>query len=325
MKKIELVSEAGNRIIASVHEVARKRGIPVQKVALRYALERFIGRLFQTGGVSPHLFFNPDSKIGMDPEGLTLKGGLVMCYAEELPPFEGRTTSDADFHLAAFPGTMEDMAAIMRNGLSAVPDPDDGLRFHLDDIRIKHDREERSGGTLSIPLQIGNFYLKIKTDMTFDVRPMHDRAPTLAYPEALPELGLPPAEVRRVPFEFMAADKFCAALSYGAFNLRLRDYADMRLLFARSLLDPQFLAETLAATARFNNLKLPETMDAAPGFSQAYAESKQARWEHERINRGYTITDDLPTILAQLRTDFAPALARAWELETLPNWASSPF
>lgn len=326
MRKPHLDSPAGRTVFVRLHEVSRQKQRPIHSVLVRYALERFLHRLFSDGTPGNERVFVDTAKgIGIDIGTITLKGGMTLTFAEEVPVLDGRSTGDADLHLASFGGDMDDYCSILRIGLARMPPgPDDGLRFDLDAMKVARDREERSGGSVIVPLQIGQYYLQFKTDVTFDARPMHDRAPLLDYPSILPTSEMPPAVVRRVPFEFMVADKFNAALGYGLANKRLRDYPDMRLVLGKGLVDPEFLAETLAATVRFNGRELPASMDDMPGFSDAFAVEKASRWDHERQDRHYVVQDDLPTILAWLREHLEPVLQRARELEDLPSWSSGP-
>jgi hypothetical protein len=325
MRKAHLVSEAGKEVFRHVQAKSKAVNRSIHDVALRYALERFLYRLFETpADAASGLFLSTSSDVSMNQDTITVKGGLTMIFAEGVGPFEGRSTGDADLHLAAFKGSMEDYADILRKGLAGPPatGPDDGIRFDVEAIRISQDRDERSGGSLVVPLQIGLLSLQIKTDVTFDARPMHDRAPLVEYPTVLPDAGLPPPMIRRVPFEFMVSDKFSAAVEYGLANKRLRDYPDMVLVLRSVALDPGFLAETIAATLHFKGMPLPATMADAPGFSDRYADEKEARWEIEKVSRNYQVRDPLRQILAELRQRLEPVLADAHAVSALPGWAS---
>jgi len=324
VRKPQLDCEAGRAVFKHVQAKSREVNRSIHDVALRYALERFLYRLFETPAEKASgLFLSPESEVRLEQDTVTVKGGLTMIFAENVPPFEGRTTGDADLHLAAFPGTMEDYAAILRRGLAGPPasGPDDGIRFDVEAVRVSQDRDERTGGTLVVPLQIGALALQVKTDVTFDARPMHDRAPVVEYPSVIPEAGLPPPRIRRVPYEFMIADKFTAALEYGLANKRLRDYPDMLLLLREIDLDAGFLAETLAASLRFRGMALPRSMEEAPGFSERFAAEKAGRWEIEKVSRNYRITLPLPELLAELRERLTPVLERARAAGPLPDWS----
>lgn len=325
IRKPHLETEAGRDIYVRLLDLSRRSNRPLHAVLVRYALERLLQRVFSDGHEGSDKLFIAQS-AELDVETITLKGGMSMTFAEELPILEGRSTGDADLHIASFGGDMEVYKAILQNGLEGAPrhGPDDGIRFDIPAIKVTHDREERSGGSVVVPLQIGPYYLQIKTDVTFDGRPMHEKAPVVPYPEVLPDSGLPMAMVRRVPFEFMVADKFCAALEGGINNRRVRDYPDMRLVLGKGLVDDDFLAETMAASARFRGLNLPSSMDDVPAFSDEFAEAKAPRWEHERVNRHYVGEEDFPTIIRWLRARLGPVLEKALEMEELPAWSSGP-
>jgi len=324
IRKAHLDSEKGRLIFGRLNQVAAQKKRPLHTVLTRYALERFLHRLFSDGANgSDRLFVASPGGMGIDQDMITLKGGMTLTFAEDVPVLDGRSTGDADLHLASFGGNMDDYGTILRNGLRGMPahGPDDGLRFDLEGIRIARDREERSGGSAVVPVQIGLYYLQFKTDVSFDARPMHDRAPLVEYPQVLPDSDMPAPMIRRVPFEFMIADKFNAALGYGLANKRVRDYPDMRLILGRGLVDEEFLAETIAATIRFNDRTLPVSMNDIPGFSEEFAQEKARRWEHEKADRHYLVQEDFPTMLAWLREYFEPILERAREIEELPAWS----
>ena len=328
MKKPHLATAAGESTFLLLRQVHRTHGGNIHRIALRFALERFLHRLFDAGpdGKGTRLLLSPENDVSISRDAITLKGGMTMVFAEELDPLKGRSTGDADLHLAAFPGSMADYAAILAEVLAGPPrsGPDDGVRFDVEGIKVARDREERSGGSVTIPLQIGQLWLQIKTDVTFDARPMHDRAPVVEYPSVLPAAGLPPPVIRRVPYEFMMADKVSAALQYGAANIRLRDYHDMRLVLARpDLVDDGFLARTVAATLRFKGTDVPADLDGAPGFSDAFAAAKQSRWREESKAKNYRLGDDFPGIVGWIRDRLRPVMAAAADVDDLPEWAST--
>ena len=325
IRKPELESEAGKAMFLRLKTIAQSNARPLHSVLVRYALERFLYRLFSDGAAgSERIFVAPGAALDLD--STTLKGGMTLTFAESVPVLEGRSTGDADLHLASFGGGMEDYCTILQAGLRGKPrhGPDDGLRFDVAAIKVARDRDERSGGSVVVPVQIGAYYLQFKTDVTFDARPMHDKAPVLDYPSVMPDSEMPAPVIRRVPYEFMVADKFHAALGYGMANKRIRDYADMRLILGKGLVETEFLAETIAATVRFNERELPVSMDDLPGFSDDFAQQKASRWEHEKRDRHFLVQEDFPTMLAWLREYLEPVIARAREIEDLPAWSSGP-
>lgn len=327
VKKPHLSVPAGAEAFARLRKVQAAHGGNLHKIGLRYALERFLFRIFHDDGAGgARLFLNPENDVVLATDTITLKGGMTMTFAEDVPPLQGRSTGDADLHLAGFPGSMSDYAAILRRVLAGPPPsgPDDGVRFDVDAVELRRDREERTGGTVTIPLQIGSLWLQVKTDVSCDARPMHDRAPVVEYPSVVPDSGLPPPVVRRVPYEFMLADKVIAAVEYGEANIRIRDYHDVRLILGKRLVDEGFLARTLAATARFKGLDLPATMDDAPGFSDAFAQAKSRRYAEERKAKNYQVPGEFPEIVAWLRENLEPVLQAAHAVSEMPDWAAAP-
>ena len=325
IKKPHLDVPAGREAFEQIMKVAADKGDTVHHVATRYALERFLQRLFHAAE-GRDLLFDPVSSVGIDRESATLKGGMTMTFAEELPPLDGRSTGDADLHFASFGGSMEDYASILRRCLEGPPStgPDDGVRFDVAELRVSRDRDERSGGSVTIPLQVGKLAIVIKSDVTFDARPMHATAPVVSYPSVLPERASDPVVDRRVPFEFMVADKLSAAVSLGMKNYRIRDYYDMRLILGRDKVDRETLAETIAATMTFKGLALPVSVDDIPALSHEFALAKAARWDQEKVVKRYQVDEDFPTVVAWLRNEFQPILDRAHEVAALPEWAHAP-
>lgn len=324
--KKELDCEAGRAVQKRIQRIAADRSENLHHVAQRYVLERFMSRVFaDREDMARSLHVLPGTGIGLNPSAITLKGGMTMTFAEQLPPLDGRSTGDVDLHLTAFEGSMEDFAAILRRVLAGPPEtgPDDGVRFDIDEIHVARDKEERSGGTISIGCQVGVFPMKIKTDCTFDARPMDERAEVRSYPSVIPDLDLGPLHVRCVPWEFMLADKFSAAVQLGDRNYRIRDYADMRVVLGRepSLVDEDFLVETIAATLRFKGLDIPSSIHELPAFSEAFALAKESRWTHERVNKNYAVSETLVEMLAWLRDRWEPLVERVSRIDEVPGWA----
>ena len=133
MKKPHLVTPAGNAAFALLRKVQAEHGGNMHKIALRYALERFLARIFvDSGPAAGRLLLNPENSVTLDPTTVTLKGGMTLVFAEGLHPLKGRTTGDADLHLSAFAGTMKDYVGILRSVLAGPPPgEDDGVDARL--------------------------------------------------------------------------------------------------------------------------------------------------------------------------------------------------
>jgi len=325
-KKPHLSVQAGRATFLKARVVAQDTGQNLHAVALRFALERFLARVFGSA-LGDGLYLDPSAMdVSIEGNTVTLKGGMVMCFAEDRNPLQGRSTSDADLHVTGFAGSMQDFVDILKGVLAGPPPqgPDDGVRFDTDEMMVARVKEENSGGTVTIPLQIAEMTLQVKSDCTFDLRPMHADAPVVEYPSVLPALGLPAFKVRRVPFEFMVADKVAAMISLGDTNYRIRDYHDVYVILSRDKVDREALVRTFAATCAFKRVALPQSVDAVPGLSDAFAAAKSDRWLQERVTKRFSIEAGFPEVVRYLRDQLRPVFAAAHGLDEMPAWAAAP-
>lgn len=283
MKKKELVTESGNEAFKQIKLRARMMGMDLHAVALRFALERFLYRVFSKEN---ELLFDPTSETSMSDGGITVKGGMIMCLAEGKSPLDGRSTSDADLHIPSFKGSIEQFKDILKEALKHDPDMmDDGLRFHLEDIKVSKEKDgENTGGTVTIPLQIGDKFLQIKSDVTFDDRPMHLEAPMVLYESAIPTSKHPPVYIRQTPWEYVLADKFCAMATLGTGNYRVKDYNDVHVILSKGLVDIDKAAEILQANAEFKGLTLPTSAAEMGALSDEYVTRQEPRWQRDHTN-----------------------------------------
>lgn len=320
-KRLDLVTPRGVEVFAEILRVSRKESRTHQVVGLRYALERFLSRVFGSGAAN-RLYLDPAAmEIGVDGGSVTLKGGMTLCFAEDVDPMRSRSTSDADLHLAGFNGTMEDYASVLRAILKGPSSPDDGISWDVEGISVSRQKDERGGGTVSIPLQIGEFPLMIRSDCTFDYRPMHAGAPVVAYPTVMPSLGLPSFSVRRVPWTFLVSDKVAAMSALGLANYRMRDYHDVHLVMSRRAAELGDLPSVLAATYAYKGVPLPASTAEMPALSDAFVARQSPRWKVEGATKRYGVVTGFADVVADLRRMLDPVLAEAADLAAAPGWA----
>ncbi len=314
MRKLELSCPAGLEAFSRIKKLAFSKKLEPQDVAMRYALERFLARLFaEPAGMT----LDGTATCEFSPETLTLKGGLTMFVAEGVEPLEGRSTSDADFHLVPCEGGghMAKFVDHLRDVLARMPDgPDDGIRFDLDTLAVQREKDGVvPGGKVTVTCQIGKFALKIRADLAFDARPVHEAAVTQAFPSVLKGSGLPPFEIRRTPFAYTVADKVQAMVRQGAGNYRLRDYYDLYVIFSgpseEIRADLALLPEALVRTFDLYGSRLPAAADEIPALSDAFAAEKAGRWEEERGTKHYGgRVPELHVVVAYLREALDPVL-----------------
>jgi hypothetical protein len=316
----ELCTPAGIEKFKELRGIARERGFDVHVVALRYALERFLARLFAARDAG-RVVLDATAEHAVSADTLTLKGGLTMFLAEDVAPLDGRSTSDADFHVPHFTGGIEGFAAILRQVLATEPDgPDDGLRFDLASLEVAKVKEGKvPGGTVSVGCQIAKLPLKIKADLAFDHRPVHERARVVEYPSVLPNSGLAPVRVRCTPFSYTVADKVQAMVRHGGGNYRIRDYYDLFVILSRGKADLDEVPNAIAETFAVYESDLPASAESMDALSDAYAAAKAERWDVERKSKRYgTEVPALPEVVTFLREALDPLLARARDLPRPP-------
>ncbi len=81
--------------------------------------------------------------------------------------------------------------------------------------------------------------------------------------------------------EMWLAEKVRIAIAYGAGGTRLKDYYDMRALFAMPL-DGDLLTRCFAATCDDFRTVLPDSIDACGGFSQEFVDKNAVHWRERR-------------------------------------------
>lgn len=314
--KPELVTPAGVAVFRRLREIARERGVDVHVVALRYALERFLARLFEARDAG-RVVLDATAVHAVSADTLVLKGGLTMFYAENVKPLDGRSTSDADFHVPNFTGGIDGFAAILR-GVLAVPPagPDDGVSFDLDGIEVSRVKQGKvPGGSVRAACQIAKLPLVIQADLAFDHRPVHHLAKRVEYPSVIEDGGLPPVFVRRTPFSYTVADKLQAMVHHGGGNYRIRDYYDLYVILSRGKAELDEIPAAMAETFALYETPLPASAAEMDALSDAFAAAKAARWDNERRSKHYgTEVPDLPEVVAFLREAVEPLLARTHAL-----------
>lgn len=297
----DLVSPAGLRAAAAIREVSEDRELDFHTVAMRYALERFLARVFAATDVDG----------GLGAGEITLKGGLTMFIAEGVDPLSGRSTSDVDFHLARDGGRLGDFVAFLRRALDAFPGGvDDGLRFALDTLDVARVKEGKvPGGKITIDCQLGKTPLHIRSDLTFDPRPVGELAVDVDFPSILAESGVAAFPVRRTPFAYTVADKLQAMVRLGAGNFRIRDYYDLYVILSRDQADLDQLPDAIRSTFDLYGSEIPASADEIAALSDDFADAKSARWEIERRSKNYgTAVPPLPEVVRFIRERIDPIL-----------------
>jgi hypothetical protein len=313
LRKVELVSINGLLVFQRIVELAATRGMDLHGLAMRYALERFLARVYSADAPKP-LTFDASSTMEIGQDSITLKGGLTMFIAEGVHPLDGRATSDADFHVTptADGGHSEQFMEFLRTTLGHRPGGfDDGVTFDLSSLAIASVKDGNvPGGKVTVVAQLGKLAVKIRSDIAFDSRPINEQAGSKPYPNILPDDAGPPIMIRHTPWEYVVADKLQAAVRLGIGNYRMRDYYDLYVILKRGLVEPEALAEAVRVTFDLYGSTIPESVDDMPALGAEYVALKSARWDSERETKQFgDRAPDLHEVVDFLRERIDPVLS----------------
>lgn len=276
----------GGRAYLDLQNLARRQGRPTQELLILYVLERFLARLV----LSPHR------------DTFVLKGGMLLAVLAARRP-----TVDADFlvtHLAN-----EERAVLDRvvHIASRTPDVDDGVRFLVETVRARSIRggDTYGGVRVVMDVEVASAAVKLQLDVNFGdpVTP----APILVDYPCLRQ-GDPPVRVLGYPLVTVLAEKLCTAVTLGAANSRVRDYADIWTLTGVHDVDGDQLQTALQATATYRGVDLRALSHAVADLSTFRAEAYSAY--RRRLGQDAShLPEDFAALIVAV-TDFAdPVLA----------------
>jgi len=312
LRKAELVSVNGMLVFARIVELSATRGLDLHGLSMRYALERFLARVFAPDAPAT-IGLDGTSRMELGQDSITLKGGLTMFIAEGVHPLDGRSTSDADFHVAptADGGHAEQFVFFLRQTLGRRPGGfDDGVTFDLDTLAIAKVKDGNvPGGKVTVTAQIGKFAVKIRSDIAFDTRPINAQAGRVPYPNILPRDSGPPITIRHTPWEYGVADKLQAMVRHGIGNYRMRDYYDMYVILKGGKADLDRLPDAIQSTFDLYGSEIPASVDDMPALGAEYVAAKTARWDSERETKQFgDRVPSLAEVVDYLRETIDPVL-----------------
>jgi predicted nucleotidyltransferase component of viral defense system len=245
--------------VASIHarllNLARQQGGDFNLLLDRYAVERWLYRLSQSG----------------ERDRLWLKGAMLFYLWLDQPH---RPTRDADFLGMGNPD-----ANALRDTIQAVcrVAADDGMEFDAGSVRVEEIREEARYGGLRVRLvgRLGRARCTVQLDVGYGdaVTPGVEE---VDFPTLLDDVPAPRLKV--YPRETMFAEKLEAITSLGMANSRMKDYFDLRALTHEGKLDVEVLGEAIAATFARRATPLPD--DLPVGLTEEFATdaSKRQQW-----------------------------------------------
>lgn len=290
-----LITKLGLSSHDKLSAMAKKAGRPVDQTATLYGLEAAIRRIFQGDHAE---------RFGLST---SLKGGALMFFAEGTDPLHGRGTTDIDIQLGGFDGTMEDLRVIMREALASVPVIDDGVRFDVDAIKIKSQREGGvPGGKLTTAMQIGKSVYTLSVDVGFYDPAIKDTLIEVDFPSML---DMPPIRLYRQPIEHAVSDKCHAAHQHGIISTRLRDYYDTYVYLTKCVVDDGRLAAAFQKSWPIYGTPVPESLDEIEGYSEAFVAANAKRWQALRAGSKWAVAvPDLADVVALIRSRVGPAI-----------------
>ena len=246
-------------VAASVHarllNRARESGDELQRVLVRYALERFLYRL----GISDH------------SERFVLKGAMLFQIWDGSLP---RATRDLDL-LGLDVNSEASMIRVFEE-LWRIQDVKDGLeldRSSLAAVSIR-DRAVHVGLRVKCRVRLGTAVIPLQIDVGFGDA-VYPSAKLIEYPTLL---DFPAPRILAYPKEAVVAEKTQAMIEFGLFSTRLKDYFDICHLARTRAFDGSTLQDAMRATFDRRNTTYPKKRVEALGQEFVEDSAKQMQW-----------------------------------------------
>ncbi|MGB3561588.1 MAG: nucleotidyl transferase AbiEii/AbiGii toxin family protein [Thermoanaerobaculia bacterium] len=288
-------------LAASVHarllRLAHERGEELQRVLVKFALERFLFRLGASRIAGQYV----------------LKGALLFQVWEAGLP---RMTRDLDL-LGLGDNSEAAIRAAFREILEAQA-PGDGLRFDPESVSVAPIAQQTTyvGMRVKCRAFLGKAIIPLQIDVGFGDR-VFPEPETITYPTLL---EFPAPRVLAYAKETVVAEKTQAMIELGLLNSRLKDYFDLCYLARTQSFDGRRLQEAITATLQ--RRKTPSPLDQPEGLSARFAAEagKQAQW-HAFQQRAGLAEEDLENVVEQVSSFVSPVLeAMALDEEFAKQW-----
>lgn len=236
--------------------LARERGEDFSLLLTRYALERLLYRLAQSGYANQFI----------------LKGALLFSLWGDHPH---RTTRDLDLLGSGSPEPAR-IEMIFRE-LCLAPVEEDGLAFLADSVRstLMREDQEYNGLRINAVALLGRARIPLQIDIGFGdaVTP----APAEADFPSLLHFTSP--RIRIYPRETVVAEKFQAMVMLGIANSRMKDFYDVWTLLQQFPFNGSILSRAIQATFARRSTALPEQTPLALTGEFAADTGKQRQWD----------------------------------------------
>ena len=250
-----MVTPIAASVRARLTNLAKERGEVVDRIFLRYAIERLLYRLAQSGY----------------RDQFVLKGAMLFTLWAPVPY---RSTGDLDL-LGSGNAAPERIAAIFA-AVCAAPVDDDGVVYDAASVRAEsiRDDEDYGGVRVTITATLAAARQAIRIDIGFGdaVTP---GSTDVDYPSLL---GFPSPFLRAYPPETVVAEKLEALVALGMRNSRMKDFFDLWVIAKTFAFDGQTLAAAVAATFERRGTPLPASLPVALTETFWQDAGKQAQW-----------------------------------------------
>ncbi len=219
---------------------SRENGEDFQFILLRYAAERFLYRLGESG--------HRDRYVLKGAMLFALWGGSIY-----------RPTRDLDFTGYGSDAT-ENVLAALRD-ICTVAVADDGLAFDAGTLTAEPIRDDAEYNALRIRFQatLGNARIPMQVDIGFG-NAIEPAATEADYPTLL---DAPAPRIRAYPHEAVIAEKLHAMVVLGEINSRYKDFYDLHVLARQFPFDGERLARAIAATFERRRTQIDAALPAA--------------------------------------------------------------
>lgn len=287
-----IIVDYGQSVRARLLMLANQRGVQLEYVLLRYALERFLYRL----------------GISAQSNRFVLKGASA--FAVWMGPF-CRVTRDAD--LEAFGDASPESLCVAFREICDVSCSEDGVTFDLSSITANEIKKGDlyPGVRIVFRAVIGGASVPMQFDIGFGDS-IFPQSEIMDYPVLLD--GMPP-QIRIYPRYTIIAEKFQVMVHRGLLNSRLKDYYDIWMLTEHFDFDLQILQSAIERTFKRRGTSIP--FDLPEALSDGFAENnnRQIQWRGF-LKRSGVAEIDLVSVVKRLANFFAPVFNEMRETKT---------
>lgn len=236
--------------------LSRERNEVFNLVLMRYALERLLYRLAQSGHAKEFV----------------LKGAMLFtAWTEKLH----RPTKDLDL-LGYGNDSGEHLKALFQK-ICQVEVALDGLVFDERTVRVEaiRDDQEYQGQRIRLTAHLGNARIPVQIDVAFgDV--ITPEAQEIEYPALL---NMPAPRIRSYPRETVVSEKLQAMVALGMVNSRMKDFYDIWIISKQFAFEGSTLPRAIRATFERRRTQIPKGIPAALSDEFVTNQEKVTQWK----------------------------------------------